>query len=699
MTKSSFRTTRPAHQITARFAHQIRYLRKISLLFGWALALCFASQAQELSNDKLRLKLNVTPEGIPVIEEAVWQSTGRTIFRDLGTPDGLGGWVQEISANQATPPVWELNETEDFITAEATFSSDKLSITWVVELQKQGQLFRLHVRLTNHGKKARAIDSFPVWQANWDAGGQSQWVRSWRAIEYDRVEQSLDAVNRVRLASRLNSSEDVDGGVNPYWIVGGPDSWIFFGLQWSGGWNAKLQGLDNGFKFSVFLPPEECQLTLKRGDSIDGPTLFVTPTATSDEVNERATWMRERHALGRLLYSTPPLSFLLTYNNWYATRIQVDDNFVNRQFSTMTPYSFDAFVIDAGWFGDGRWKPDPAKFKPGEFVDMLSSLKSRGIKPGLWSTPQYVSTINNDQNDESELAIQEPPVHSNFIGGDLVDVAQDNFPAYVVDHVQLLRNRYSVDYWKYDQPFFSDQSKTGKMKDVIGFQTAIQKVRAANPDLFIENCLNGGRMINEFTLLATQATWLADLGSSGIPDPHGNVSVALNAMDFIFPWASLRFTINFDRIDPNDDEMTRFYCRSAMVGMWGISSDLGKIPDHQRDVILKEIENYRRLNQLKFSCLYDLQLPSSSAEVAGVTFYSRRRYHSGVILYRWSREGAFDQHVTFAKLKSMGTYRVTDVDTGVVTTASGSDLNTNGIDIPFTGDRLSALVFVEPLNN
>src|SRR5262249_36764144 len=146
-------------------------------------------------------------------------------------------------------------------------------------------------------------------------------------------------------------------------------------------------------------------------------------------------------------------------------------------------------------------------------------------------------------------------------------------------------------------------------------------------------------------------------------------------------------------IDPNDDETTRLYCRSAMAGVWGISTDLSKLPDRQRDVILKEIENYRKLNPLKFACLYDLQQPSSSADVAGVTFYSRRRYNAGVVLYRWARQGAFDQHVTFPKLKPTGMYQVTDADTGVQTIISGSDLNANGIDIPFSTQRLSALVF------
>lgn len=673
-----------------------RWIRAFALCGVWTVVLVLGAQAQELSNETLRLRLNVTPEGVPVIEEAVWQATGQTVFRDTGTPEGLSAWVPErlIPEAQTTTPVWSITEGDDLTTAEATYElADKMLITWIVELPKQGQLFRLRIRLTNGGKRVQAIDTFPAWLASWDVAGQSQWARWWRSIEYDRIEEELTATNRIHLGSRLYSSDDGDGGVNPYWVVGGSDSRIYFGLQWCGGWSAKLQGLDNGFKFSVSLPSEETQLVLNRGETIEGPALLVTPMPESGDTDDRAAWMRQRYSLGQMLYSGPPLSFPLTYNHWYAIRQQVDDNFLNTQIAAMPPYTFDAFVIDAGWFANGRWRPEPAKFQPGEFVEMLASLKANGVKPGLWSTPQYVSAINN----ESALAIEEPPVVSKYLGGYLVDMSQADFPGYLRDHVQMLRHKYSVDYWKYDQPFFSEQSRAGKVKDVIGFQNAMQAVRQANPDLVIENCLNGGRMINEFTLLATQATWLSDLGSSGMPDPRGNISVALNAMDFIFPWAALRFTINLDRIDQNDDEMLRLYCRSAMAGMWGISTDLSKISERQQSILLKEIENYRRLNHLKFSCLYDLQLPNDSSDVAGVTFYSRRRFHAGVLLFRWRRDGAFDQRVVLPKLRSWLTYHVVDVDTGTEITASGSDLNANGIAVPFSAERQSALLFVEPI--
>jgi hypothetical protein len=670
----------------------------VLLCLAGLLVPAFAAQAQEvsqeLSNDTLRLRLKVTPEGIPIIEEAILGAQGQTVLRDLGTPDGLSDWVPEslIPAAQNAPVTWSITEGDDFTTAEATRDLNrKMRITWIIDLPKQGQLFRLRIRLTNRGKAAQAVDWFPAWSANWDVGGQSQWARWWKSLEYDRVEQALGVDGKIRLGSRLQSSDDAADGVAPYWVVGGQSSRIYFGLQWSGGWSARLDGLDNGLAFSVRLPPEETQLVLNGGESIEGPALLVTPTASSDDTDSRAIWMRLRQALAQILYPDPLPTFPLSYNSWYAVRQQIDADFLSRQIAAMSPYAFDAFVIDAGWYGSGRWKPDPEKFPSGELGEAFAALKANDIKAGLWSTPQY--RVSAD--DSSALQLEQPPVSSLFFDGYLLDMSTDSFTGYVTNHVKKLRSKYSMDYWKYDQPFFAEQTLAGAMKNVVGFENALQAVRSANPDLFIENCQTGGRMINEFTLLLTQTSWLKDSSRTGLVHARINISSALGAMQFVFPWAAYRFTNNLDQLNPDDDELTRLYCRSAMAGTWGISTDLSQISARQQGVILKEIENYRQLNQLKYSCNYDLRLPDDQADVAGITFYSRGRLNAGVLLYRWQRSGAFEQRVVLPKLKPWAMYRVIDMDTGTEIIARGDDLSSNGISVSFTGERQSAMLFVK----
>jgi len=170
----------------------------------------------------------------------------------------------------------------------------------------------------------------------------------------------------------------------------------------------------------------------------------------------------------------------------------------------------------------------------------------------------------------------------------------------------------------------------------------------------------------------------------------------LGALDFMSPWSVYRWTNNLDTMDQENDELARLYCRSAMAGTWGISADLSKISNHQRTVILNEIQNYRRLSAIKPACLYELRQATDGADVAGVTFYDARRKKAAVLLYRWDRKGAFDQQVAVDRLRTSSSYQITDVDTGIITTATGEDLLSNGVTIQFGADRLSALLFIEP---
>jgi len=148
-------------------------------------------------------------------------------------------------------------------------------------------------------------------------------------------------------------------------------------------------------------------------------------------------------------------------------------------------------------------------------------------------------------------------------------------------------------------------------------------------------------------------------------------------------------------MDPNDDELLRYYCRSAMPGTWGLVADLSKIEEHQRSIILREVDNYRRLNELKSDYLYEVQLPAPNAEAASITFYNRTRTKAAAIVYRWDAKGAFDHTLIFRLFASTPpTYRIEDIDTGKFIEAASDLLASRGIPVLFARERLSAILFV-----
>lgn len=509
-----------------------------------AAAACGWLGAAELRNAAFRVELGVDGEGRPALSSPAWSGPKR-----------------------AAAGAWRISEDAVFHRAELDQElPGSLRMTWVVELAREGALVRLHGRMANRGAAPARVDSFPVWAEAWNVPG-AKTLRWWDAVTFRASESGLGT---GRLGSRLHSSEEK--GANPYWMVGD----LRFALEWCGGWEARIEG----GAFAVRLPPEETQLVLAPGESMEGPALWVSAGAS------RAAWMSRRWTVRRALYGGPPPAYPLVYNHWYAMRFNLTAAALRAQVEAAPTYGFDAFVIDAGWYGKtGEWTPAASKFQPGEFEGLLRNVKERGMKAGIWSCPQFV----DEPADALPPEVDRPGHFLKLINGHLLDLAAV-FRQRLPSHVAMLRERYSADWWKYDQALFVQETRGGAMRNVRAFQDALGAVRRGNPDLVIENCQSGGRMINEFTALATDMHWLRDGGINGLKHARQNIETVLGALEFLPPWTAFRWTNRPDEIA--DPELLRLYCRSAMAGVWGISADQAKIAPAQRAVILKEVRHY-----------------------------------------------------------------------------------------------------------
>ncbi len=652
-------------------------------------ALCLlastAALALELDNGTLALTLGYSEEGEPGIAAVKWSAGWSAVLHEeQGEVEGVA---------------WQIAGDPVFLKATATsVRPDGLQETRVVELAKQGSLLRSYVTLNNPGSKEVAVTTYPVWEGNWSLPKKKRTFTNWRALSFEPYSMALDKGSKIEVGSRLHSSDDIEKGVNPYWVVSDGKTQLYFALAWCGGWRAKIAGTDNSLTFTIELPKDETQLKLAPGESIAGPIAELTIVRESEERLSRASWLAQRCALTRTLYGGPAPSYPFTYNNWYTTRFAVDGPFLQRQLDNLDPYTFDYFLVDAGWYRCvGDWTPDPAKYSEGQFEGILAAVRQKGPRVGIWTCPQFM----NVPKDVKELPkeVDQPGFYRKFIDGHLIDMAGTDFTAFLLDHVATLRSRYHADWWKYDQDFFTPETRHGVMKNVVALQNALTAVRAAHPDLMIEDCQSGGRMLNEFTFMIAQNQWIRDGGSTGPKHAKAILREALGSLYFLPPWTSNRWTNNPDQNDPNDDEFTRTYCRSAMPGTWGLVADLSKIQPRQRDVIVAEVANYRRLSPFKASYVYDVLYPRKDAPAAGIVYYTADGNGAAVLLCRWDAKGAFTQTVALPGLTAHGHYRVTDADRKTIADAStlpGRHLHKEGIAVDFDASRQSALIFVEP---
>ena len=355
-------------------------------------------------------------------------------------------------------------------------------------------------------------------------------------------------------------------------------------------------------------------------------------------------------------------------------RFNIDENYLRRQVAAMGPYRFDYVVVDAGWYeACGRWVPDTKKFTPGNFETLLAEVRQKGVHPGIWTCPQFVKANANDLPAD----VDRPGYYERFIDGHLLDLAGCDFRARLLAHVAMLRERYHADWWKYDQILFTARTRQGIMRNVIAFQDALTAVRKAQPDLVIENCQSGGRMINEFTVQATQGQWLRDGSGTGLKHARSNFTETLGALEFLPPWIAVRWMNRPYDNAPENDALTRAYCRSCMAGTWGLVADLPQVPDRQRKVILDEVDHYRRLSKYKTSCLYDLHHAEPKKPYEAVVFYTADGRAAAVIMLRM-QDGPFETVLRLGGLAGGQTYHVEDVDRSEQTQYSADNLPPNG---------------------
>lgn len=668
---------------------------KIIILLLFSSFLCLPpATAAVVRNDEIQLELGITPGGQPVITKAVSLRDGHLLFQHKAPFYFVETWgPQELRASTNTS-TWEVES--DPLFERARFSVDLengLRRTHVVELAKQGTLFRIYMTLEHAGTDSIHVDWYPVWKTTWDIPG-GEWIKSWDALTYKPFRSRLHVDAETMLGSRVHSSDRRPDGQVPYWIIGGKDVWLDFSLEWCGGWRVEIAKNDYGVEWSVWLPQEETQLVLHPGEKVTGPVLTIVVSSEPANMFHRANWVRQRADLARKRYGGPQHDYMLVWNHWYSIEFDVDSTYLLSQLPLLEDFGFDAFVIDAGWYTQvGDWRAHAEKFQnPARLKSLLNTIKSRGMYAGLWSCPQY----GRPAQAEAFEIFEEPEFYRPFLSGArLYDLYGMNFEQFLVDHVDLLINDYGANWWKYDQDFFARHSRQGLLKNVEEFQRGLIAVRTQFPDLYIENCQSGGRMVNDLTTFAADIHWLRDGGDTGYHHARSNIAEVLGAMQFLPGWTCQRWNNRIHENDPANDELTRFYCRSAMPGIWGISEDLSKVDPRQLAVVRQEVEHYRRLNQLKLSGVWDIHYPDADSDIAAITFYDESGSKAALLVYRWDAAGVIEKTMIFSGLKNNRVYKVQNADSAEFLEKSYRELVETGLDIQLTENQLSVLYFIE----
>jgi alpha-galactosidase len=652
-----------------------------------------AQQKTIIGNLEIELALSVSGN-IPYIESLTHVDGVSTRLFDKSEGKELSDWLLETflgEVNDWSCSGWQTEEDAVFTKAVAGISLNGIRVDYHVDLLKERAYFRQYYTLTNEGQYVVDIPKFPVLFSKYEMNDSTGQIRWWKALSYTPHQEDISPDTDLILRSKVHSSDDYSQtpGNVPYWYMHDNKGTLYHAIAWSGGWQANIRHRKDGLLTRVFLNRMETQLELKPGESVKGPEMYIFATQITDEMMGRKAWLDAREQMAAKLHPGPDMEIPFIYNHWYAIETNVDEAFIRDQVEPVKQSGFDVFVIDDGWFNEvGSWSLHQEKFSKEGFTNVVNSLKDYDVMVGLWSCPQ-LKTVEGDIIPEY---IDQPGIYVGYMDAWLIDIAGTDFTNNLNKHVDTLTNYHGAGWWKFDQNFFGRHSRHGKIRNVNALHDAISSVRKNYPDLVIESCMGGGKMINEFTDMVTQIHWIRDGTRSGYMHAISNIHEAMGATEFLAPAKVQRWNNRLEEVDSGDMELLRFYMRSCMLGTWGISTDLSKLDDNFLYAIQRELDHYRKINKLKKHNLFEHQVPREYTGNVYAVYYNEAFTEAAVILYRMFKENKTVRRTIQTRLKP-GTYRIIDADRNTASKLSGSRIN-----IQLDNSQLSAIYFVEQIN-
>ncbi len=280
---------------------------------------------------------------------------------------------------------------------------------------------------------------------------------------------------------------------------------LFGGWEWSGTGTVSIladrrkpglvtlsAGLADGH-FSHILGP---------GESVTAPAGFLGLYSGGWDGAAQATRRLVDH------YIAPPLpdpTFPWVGFDTWGYGLGIDQNLVNGLIDRAADLGVETFTLDAGWMQRiGDWTPRAGAFDDG-IASLVNHAHARGLRFGIWMAfgvadpasdvvllhPDWVAT------DDGE------PIPGDF-GSVALCLANPDVQAWVISEIDRIVRDYGVDWLLHDfgviaacrNPAHGHQAGDGEWATTAGYYAILDEVRRRHPNLVIENCWNGGNMLD-----------------------------------------------------------------------------------------------------------------------------------------------------------------------------------------------------------
>lgn len=221
----------------------------------------------------------------------------------------------------------------------------------------------------------------------------------------------------------------------------------------------------------------------------------------------------------------PRKTLPVIYNSWLYCFDILDIDALKKQVDTAKELGFEAFMIDAGWFGEGEvwftcvgdWEENMTSGPKGRLKELSDYVREKGLTFGIWLEPERAG--------KDSKALKEHPEY--YIDNTLLDFANPKAREFVMEKVVKVMDKYNVGWVKLDYnattPF--DPSNQAFYRYWQGYWQFIKDFKAKYPNVYLTGCGGGG-----FRLDLEQAKFFDSFWFTDNQGPYDGIRILKDAL-------------------------------------------------------------------------------------------------------------------------------------------------------------------------
>jgi hypothetical protein len=645
------------------------------------------------------------------------------------------------------PVIWRLDR------AASRFESKRIQIVYVADSPRLKATWRWRARADHgpieHSVSIQNLGDEPVWlplqpslRFDWEIDRKTTLQRFWVEKGADIPSSQgthLDALTEGDAWQGYSSTYAIPHPgrpreMIPYVLVdelsADQRGW-YIGIEFSGRTRITLTRSGSALHGEAGLDPSPgpYRTAVPPGGSFETPTIFIGAFrgGPDDAGNILRRWVRAVLNNPRTL--SDPTYPLLVNNSW-GSGMAVDEALAHRMIEQSSQLGLEMFHLDAGWFRQvGDWQADLRKFPRG-IASVADFAHQHGLKFGLWldwtqaGTSSEPGALNVYDPTIKDWLIADAPAgwkHSEPFKGITIDLGVPAAKLWAQRELERVVSDYHLDMLEHDgylvaqgssrahHPAAPPDPATLKIYQDSGFlwvegsnstdvsyhatrayYAIYEQLRQRHPDLLLEVCNDGGRMVDFGS--AAHADYMSVTDTY---DPLANRRAFYDA-SYVLPPAMLEsYVASFPA--PHIENF-RYALRSGMLGWFSLMLDAGQWTAQQRAAAQREFAFYKTVLRplIREADLYHLADRPDGVHWDGMEYYSARSRRGVLYAFRGSASDLPAHRFRLTGLIRGSRYRLSFQDNPAANKElTGESLMQTGVDVALALPLSSDLIFIE----